>query len=205
MRQREPLPDPFLHELEDLERAYLRNSDPIEQSGFYGGPERWRAEREPILDAVPSDGEVLDTGCANGYLLECLVLWGREWGLTLTPYGLDQGRGLIELARRRQPHLAGHFVVGNAWDWIPPRRFHYVYTLLDQVPPDYLVPYLHRLLAEVVAPGGRLIAGDYGSRSRGIQARDVATVLRSAGLDVLGEAIGGEHGVARFAWVERNP
>ncbi|HEV2066899.1 MAG TPA: class I SAM-dependent methyltransferase, partial [Thermomicrobiales bacterium] len=195
----------FLRELEDLERAYLRNSDPIEQSGFYGGPERWRAEREPILDAVPSDGEVLDTGCANGYLLECLVLWGRERGLTLTPYGLDQGRGLIELARRRQPHLADHFVVGNAWGWIPPRRFRYVYTLLDQVPPDYLVPYLHRLLEEVVAPGGRLIAGDYGSRSRGIRARDVAGVLHSAGLGVQGEAIGGEHGVARFAWVKRNP
>lgn len=204
VRPSEPLPDAFLRELEDLERAYLRNSDPIEQSGFYGGRERWRIEREPILNAVPSDGEMLDTGCANGYLLECLVSWGLERGLTLTPYGLDQGRGLVELARRRQPHIADHFFVGNAWDWISPRRFRYVYTLLDQVPPDYLVPYLHRLLAEVVAPGGRLIAGDYGSRSRGIQARDVAAVLRSAGLNVLGEAEGGEHGVARFAWVERN-
>jgi len=203
VRQPDPLPDAFLRELEDLEKTYLRNSDPIEQSGFYGGRERWRAEREPILDAVASNGEMLDTGCANGYLLECLVLWGRESGLTLTPYGLDQGRRLIELARRRQPHLAEHFLVGNAWDWIPPRRFRFVYTLLDQVPPEYLTPYLQRLLAEVVAPGGRLIAGDYGSRSRGIQARDVAAVLRSAGLDVRGEAKGGEHGLARFAWLER--
>lgn len=196
------LPEAFLHELEDLERAYLRNSDPIEQSGFYGGKERWRVEREPILDAVPANGEILDTGCANGYLLECLVSWGKERGVALTPYGLDQGRGLIELARRRQPHIADHFFIGNAWDWEPPLRFRYVYTLLDQVPPDYLTPYLHRLFAQVVAPGGRLIVGDYGSRSRGIQARDVAEVLRSAGLGVRGEAIGG---VAHFAWVERNP
>lgn len=199
-----PLPDAFLRELEDLERAYLRTSDPIEQSGFHGGPERWRAEREPILDAAPSDGDILDTGCANGYLLECLVSWARERGVTLTPYGLDQGRRLVELARRRQPHIANHFFVGNAWDWEPPRRFRYVYTLLDQVPPDYLMPYLHRLLAHVVAPGGRLIAGDYGRRSRGIQARDVAAVLRSAGLNVLAEAEGDNHGVARFAWVERS-
>lgn len=204
MRPLNPLPDSFLRELDELERAYLRNSDPIEQSGFYGGPERWRAEREPILDAVPSDGEFLDTGCANGYLLECLVSWGREGGVTLTPYGLDQGRDLVELARQRQPHIADDFFVGNAWDWKPPRRFRYVYTLLDQVPPDYLTSYLHRLFAHVVAPGGRLIVGDYGSRSRGIRARDVASVLRSAGFTVLGEAEGGSHGVARFAWVERN-
>lgn len=110
----------------------------------------------------------------------------------------------MELARRRQPHIVDHFYVGNAWDWMPPRRFRYVYTLLDQVPPDYLMPYLHRLLAQVVAPGGRLIAGDYGSRWRGIQARDVAAFLRSADLGVFGEAKGGNHGVASFAWVERN-
>lgn len=204
MRPLTRLPATFLQELKELEESYLRNSDPIEQSGFSGGPERWRAEREPILDAVPSDGELLDTGCANGYLLECLVCWGRERGVTLTPYGLDQGRRLVELARQRQPHVAGHFFVGNAWDWTPPRRFRYVYTLLDQVPPEYLGPYLHRLLAHMVAPGGRLIAGDYGSRSRGIPARDVAAVLRSAGFTVLGEAEGGKHGVARFAWVERD-
>lgn len=199
-----PLPDVLLRELEELENAYLRTTDPIEQSGFHGGPERWRSEREPILDAAPSDGDILDTGCANGYLLECLVHWGRERGITLVPYGVDQGQRLVELARRRQPRIADHFFVGNAWDWKPPQRFRYVYTLLDQVPPDYLMPYLHRLFAQVVAPGGRLIAGDYGSRSRGIRARDVAAVLRSADFTVLGRADGGNHGVASFAWVERN-
>ncbi len=198
------LPDTFLRQLAALEEAYLRRTDPIEQSGFYGGPERWRAEREPILEAVTADGAFLDAGCANGYLLECLVRWGRERGVALTPYGLDQGAGLIELARRRQPHLAAHFFVGNAWDWTPPRRFRYVYTLLDQVPPDYLTAYLHRLFARTVAPGGRLIVGDYGSRSRGIAARDVAALLRSAGYAVAGAAHGGTHGVARFAWVERD-
>lgn len=205
MQPNGPLPEVFLGELHDLERAYLHTSDPIEQSGFHGGRERWRTEREPILDAVPAGGDILDTGCANGYLLECLVLWGLERGVTLTPYGLDQGQGLIELARRRQPHLADHFFAGNAWDWEPPQRFRYVYTLLDQVPPDYLASYLLRLFADVVAPGGRLIVGDYGSRSRRTQARDVAEVLRSTGLDVLGEVTVGEHGVARFAWVERKP
>jgi len=106
-----PLPSTFPSQLQTLGKAYLHNSDPAEQSGFYGGPERWRAEREPILEAISADGELLDTGCANGYLLECLVTWGRKRGVSLIPYGLDQGARLIELARRRQPHLADHWVI----------------------------------------------------------------------------------------------
>jgi hypothetical protein len=110
----------------------------------------------------------------------------------------------VDLARQRQPHVADHFFVGNAWDWEPPQRFHYVYTLLDQVPPEYLGSYLHRLYAQMVAPGGRLIVGDYGSKSRGILARNVAAVLRSARFTVLSETEGGIQGMARFAWVERD-
>ncbi len=197
------LPETFLRELAALEEAYLRRSDPIEQSGFYGGPARWRAEREPILAAVTADGTFLDAGCANGYLLECLVAWGRERGIALTPYGLDQGARLIALARERQPHLAAHFFVGNAWDWAPPRQFRYVYTLLDQAPPAYRAAYLRRLRDRAVEPGGRLIVGDYGSRSRGIPAHDVAAALRAAGFTVAGAAEGGGDGVARFAWTER--
>lgn len=197
------LPDAFLREMDALEEAYLQRSDPIEQSGFSGGPERWRAEREPILEAIDADGEILDVGCANGYLLECLVRWGRERGLTLTPYGLDRGRRLIDLARRRQPHLANHFFVGNAWDWAPPRPFRFVYTLLDLVPPDRLAPHVRRLAERMVAPGGRLIVGDYGSRSRGLPPRDVAAVLRSIGFDVAGEARANSIQATRFAWVSR--
>lgn len=198
------LPHAFLSELRALEASYLERSDPIEQSGFGGGSERWRAEREPILDAIASDGEILDIGCANGYLLECLVAWGHERGVTLVPYGLDLGVGLIDLARQRHPHVADHFFVGNAWDWEPPRRFRYVYCLLDVVPPDYLPAHLHRLLARIVSPGGRLIVGDYGSRSRGFPARDVAAILQAAGLAVAGSATAGE-GIARFAWVDCAP
>ena len=34
------LPYTFLSKLQALEEAYLHNSDPAEQSGFYGRPER---------------------------------------------------------------------------------------------------------------------------------------------------------------------
>jgi SAM-dependent methyltransferase len=197
------LPEHFLRELAELEAAYVRTSDPIEQSGFHGGPARWRAEREPILDAIREDGELLDIGCANGYLLECLGAWGRERGVTLTPYGLDQGTRLIELARRRFPGLDGHFYVGNAWDWEPPRTYRYVYQLLDVIPDEYLPAHLPRLLERVVSPGGRLIIGDYGSHSRRSPARDVAAIVRSVGLTVAGTSEANSVHTTRFAWVER--
>ena len=114
MVARRQLPMRFLRELEALESSYLREDDPIRQSGFGGGPERWRSEREPILDAIDGDGDILDIGCANGYLLECLVTWGRERGLSLVPHGVDQGSRLIELARARLPDFHSNFHVGNA-------------------------------------------------------------------------------------------
>jgi predicted trehalose synthase len=40
------------------------------------------------------------------------------------------------------------------------------------------------------------------SRSRGIPAWDVAAVLRPFGFAVAGAAEGGNHGIARLAWVE---
>jgi SAM-dependent methyltransferase len=197
------LPTAFLDELAALEDVYLRRSDPIEQSGFRGGPARWRAEREAILDAITTDGDLLDVGCANGRLLESLVWCGEERGLTLMPYGLDQCPRLIELARQRFPGCPNHFFPGNAWDWQPARRFPYVYMLLDVVPDEYAGTLLTRIVREFLAPRGRLIVGDYGSHSRRVPARDVAAVLRANGLPVMGEATAQSVQQTRFAWTDR--
>lgn len=201
--QEDRLPESFLQRLRELEEAYLTSADPIEQSGFHGGPKRWRREREPIVEAADGDGDLLDVGCANGYLLECLVSWARERGRRLKPYGVDIGPRLIELAKKRLPEFTSHFWVANAWDWQPPRQFRYVYTLTDSVPDPLLAPYLHRLLDRLVEPGGRLIVGNYGSRSRGTPPLPVADLLASFGLPVAGQSSGGDPPVSRFAWVDR--
>ncbi|HEV8573490.1 MAG TPA: class I SAM-dependent methyltransferase [Dehalococcoidia bacterium] len=195
------LPPDFLAYVRSLEDAYLASDDPVQQSGFHGGPERWRAEREPILRAVDGDGSFLDVGCANGYLLECLVHWARERAIALDPYGVDVGPRLIAEARRRLPAFADNFWVANAWEWQPPRRFRYVYTLNDCVPPDLLREYVLRLLDRIVEPGGRLIVGSYGSRSRCEPPLDIAEALASFGLDVVGRAHGGEPPITALAWV----
>ena len=155
------LPSEFLDRLKSLEQSYLAENDPVRQSGFGGGTQRWRTEREPILNAVKGDGDFLDVGCANGYLLECLMQWSNQRGITLTPFGLDISPKLVSLARNRLPKYKSNFFVGNAWSWQPPRRFRYVYSVYDCVPDEFLEEYSHRLLARVVEPGGRLILGAY--------------------------------------------
>jgi hypothetical protein len=194
------LPVAFLDRLRELEASYLRETDPIRQSGFGGGHERWRAERELILDAVPEDGDFLDVGCANGYLLECLVAWGRQRHVRLTPYGVDVGAQLIALAKRRLSQYAAHFWVANAWEWTPPRRFRYVYSLYDCVPDDLLPEYIRRLVTWYVEPGGMLIMGAYGSNSKQEAARDMAKDIATAGLRVAGSSSRGTLPVARVAW-----
>jgi hypothetical protein len=197
------LPDDYLQLIRSLEEYYLQSDDPIRQSGFGGGAERWREEREPILNAVQASGDFLDMSCANGYLLECLMAWASSRSLQLIPYGVDIGPRLIALARQRFPSFADHFFVANAWDWQPPRQFQYVYTLHDNVPETYLARYVQRLYDNVVASGGRLILGAYGSRSRQLPPKDVEAFLNLSGFSVTGSAWGGNPRMAHVAWVDK--
>ena len=203
MTEASQLPADFLAHAAALEPAYLATDDPIRQSGFGGGAERWRAERSPILDAIEGDGDLLDIGCANGYLAECLVAWAAERGLRLTPHGIDLGANLIAEARRRMPDFAENFSVANGWDWQAGRGFRYVYSLSDCVPPDMLAEYAQRLLDRLVEPGGRLIVGSYGSRSRATPPLPIGAMLAAVGHRVAGQATGGEPLVTTFAWVDR--
>ena len=180
----------------------MRETDPVRQSGFGSSHQRWRTERELVLDAVSDDGDFLDIGCANGYLLECLVTWGQERHVHLTPYGVDCGDQLIALATQHLPQYASHFWVANAWAWLPPRTFHYVYSLYDCVPEALLPAYIRRLLTRYVDTGGTLIMGAYGSYSKQEAARDIATDIAAAGLRVAGASARGALPVARVAWLK---
>jgi trans-aconitate methyltransferase len=175
----------------------------MRQSGFGGGAERWRAERSTILEAIDHDGDLLDIGCANGYLAECLVEWAADRGVRLTPHGIDIGPKLIAEAKRRLPAFADNFHVANGWDWQPGSRFGYVYTLSDCVPPDMLAEYVERLLERLVEPGGLLIVGSYGSRSRATPPLPIGELLAGFGHQIAGQATGGEPPITAFAWIVR--
>ncbi|HSJ84867.1 MAG TPA: class I SAM-dependent methyltransferase [Acidimicrobiia bacterium] len=195
-------PDPeFIAEIESLQGVYLSSDDPIEQSGFSGGRERWVTERSPIVEAIDRDGDFLDVGCANGLLLEDIVVWAASAGHAIVPYGVDIGSDLIELAKRRLPRFAANFVAADAWRWAPKRCWDHVFSLVDLGPDDLGCEWLARL-AGWVAPGGRLIIGSYGSRSRGVEPVDVAFLLERCGYHVTGETLAGEPPISRFAWTD---
>ncbi|RPI86771.1 MAG: class I SAM-dependent methyltransferase [Chloroflexi bacterium] len=144
-----------------LETAYIQHEEPWRQSGMSGPEERWISLRKPVADCIDHSGSFLDIGCANGYLLECILRWTTERGLQIEPYGLDISLKLLELAKKRFPQYADHFFRGNAFYWNPPHRFNFVRTELVYVPGDYERMYIGRLLEKFLKPGGKLLIANY--------------------------------------------
>jgi SAM-dependent methyltransferase len=165
--------------------AYLAGDNPRAQSGHSGDAVRWEGARRLILDAVDADGSFLDVGCANGHLMECLHAWAAEDGIDLDPWGIDISSELIALARERLPQWRDQLFVGNALDWRPPRQFGFVRASVDYVPSHRRPDFLRHLLAEVVAPRGRLIVGVFNEET---QRRALETAVSSWGFGVAGRA-----------------
>jgi SAM-dependent methyltransferase len=145
-----------------LEQAYLKQEEPWKQSGMSGPAERWVSLRKPVADCVDRSGSFLDIGCANGYLLECVMKWVGENGLSIVPYGLDLSQRLVELAKERLPHYKDNFFVGNAFTWLPPQRFDFVRTELVYVPAEYEKQYIGFIRDNHLTPGGKLLVANYG-------------------------------------------
>jgi SAM-dependent methyltransferase len=182
--------------------AYLAGETPWQQSGKSGDLAGWERGRRPIMAAVERDGTFLDVGCANGFLMESVQAWGAEGGLQIEPYGLDISAELAELARRRLPQWADRIFVGNAREWIPARRFDYVRTGLDYVPPTRRRALVGHLLRRVVSPGGRLIVGVFNEEKH---ERRTEKSVSSWGLKIAGrvEAPHRDSRVAyRVVWVD---
>jgi SAM-dependent methyltransferase len=190
-----------------LEPVYLAADNPRGQSGFGGDDERWERARRVIAEGVHRDGTFLDIGCANGLLMESLVPWAAARGYRVEPYGLDISERLAELARRRLPHWADRIYTGNAFDWQPPARFDFVRTELVYVPISLQREYVQRLLADLVAPNGRLLVCSYGSSRRPEpKVEPIGNVLTNWGFRVDGEAQAVELNgvpVARVAWITK--
>ncbi len=182
-----------------LEDLYLRSDDPLLRSGFGGGPDRWVAERSPLIEGIDGDGSFLDVGCANGQLASDVVVWAADRGFSLEPYGVDLGSALIDLARENCAEFADNFVVADAWTWEPDRRWRFVYSTLELTPTDQICTWLSRL-SRWVEPNGRLIVGSYGSKSRLIEPLDVGSIMTACGFEVVSSSQGGAGPVTRFAW-----
>jgi SAM-dependent methyltransferase len=158
------LPSWFAEVKQVLETAYTTASTPWQQSGKSGTFEDWMRLRLPNLSPVSNSGTYLDIGCANGYLLECILIWAKLKGVEIVPYGLDYSAQLITLAQKRLLKYVNNFYVGNVWNWFPPQRFDYVRTELEYVPRNYYKPLIERLMTEFLTEDGKLILSQYRSR-----------------------------------------
>ncbi|HVB20705.1 MAG TPA: class I SAM-dependent methyltransferase [Ktedonobacteraceae bacterium] len=193
-----------------LETAYLAGQQPWQQSGVGLHTQRtaadWETLRRPIADCVDRSGSFLDIGCANGYLLECLLLWVNECGLIIDPYGLDLSEKLVELAKKRLPHFAHHLYVGNAWTWIPPQTFDYVRTELVYVPPELHQQFVSLLLERYLNPRGRLLIAEYRGRQQTAPTVTIDSYLTNMGFTVRHVKVGVLDGMeqTRIAVVEKD-
>ena len=104
---------------------------------------------------------------------------GQRRGFRIEPHGLDISPKLAVLAGQRLPTWADRIHVGNAVTWEPPRRYDFVRTELEYVPPGRESALITHLLGRVVAPGGRLILCVY---------RPLGDRLQSWGWTPAGEA-----------------
>ncbi len=168
-----------------LQSAYVAAPTPWQQSGKGGTFEEWVRLRIPISECVTRSGSFLDIGCANGFLLECLLHWTQMKGLKLQPYGLDYAPQLVEMAKKRLPAFKEQVFLGNSWDWQPPRRFTYVCTEAVYVPNNLRVPYLKRLLNEFLEADGALLVTHYRSSSEDLSRDWLDADLRADGFNVV--------------------
>jgi SAM-dependent methyltransferase len=168
-----------------LTRAYTLAAHPWQASGKSGSYEDWVRLRIPVSAAVQRSGSFLDIGCSSGFLLQSLLGWVRTKGLNIEPYGLDYSPETLTMARQRLPSYAKHLYLGNAWYWYPSQQFDFVRAELEYVPVNKRQDFITRLLAEFVAPGGRLLLCHYRSRRENLASGWVDEYLCELNYDVL--------------------
>src|SRR5262249_46774504 len=156
----------FSSELSTTENKYLSGIEPWQQSGFSGPAERWERLRKPIADCVIKSGTFFDIGCANGYLIECILNWTKQRAVSITPYGLDISQPLINLAKQRLPKYSDNLFVGNALYWEPKQQFDYVRTELVYVPEEYYKEFISSILSLFLTEQGKLLVTEYGRLSK---------------------------------------
>ena len=161
-------------------------------SGSGGGMVRWERKRRIIAAAFDHDGTWLDTGCANGLLMETLRSWAAEKGVRIEPYGLDLSERIAQRARTRLTAWTDRIWTGNIMSWNPPMRFDYVTLLPEYVPIAVRRALLTRVRNVFLNPRGRLVVSCYrpssapGSHTGG--APSAGAMLRELGFAADGAA-----------------
>jgi SAM-dependent methyltransferase len=167
-----------------LETGYLKADTSWGRSGKSGSLEEWSRLRKPVFDCVDRFGTFLDIGCANGFLLECILEWASEKEIRVKPFGLDLSVELVKLARLRLREFSRNIFIGNAWYWEPPMRFDFVRTETCYVPFNIEAEFIARLLHLFVNDDGKLLVAQYRSGAEDLSKNWIDDHLRDLGFDV---------------------
>ena len=174
----------------ELEQAYLQYTEPWKQSGFSGPEDRWIRCRKPIVDCIEKLGTFLDIGCANGYLLECILKWTSKRDLNIIPYGLDLSAKLITLAKQRLPKYKNNLYVGNGWNWKNPIKFDYVGTEIVYVPECLQKEYIKRIIDLYLEEDGNLLLTEYRSKNDDVNKPWIDKILIDWGFNITKQVSG---------------
>jgi len=156
------LTDNWLESLrKDISETQLKYKEPWKQAGFDLGQDDWETCRKPIAECIIKDGNFLDIGCANGYLLESIMKWTT---FKIVPWGVDLSPRVIAAAKARLKEFSDNFFTGSVTKWSSPIKFEYVRTELDYAVVESQEQYLRQVLNSYVSENGALLLTEYRSK-----------------------------------------
>lgn len=168
----------------------------IRDSNSGGDYVHWKRIRRFITKAIHKDGTFLDIGCANGFLMQCLMHWSEY---SITPYGIDNREEAIESAKKLLPGYSDHFqcLDGDRLDQLEaadlPSQYDFVYRNYwkADTTKDYASKVISDLLSHV-HEGGRAIIGLYWGISHPQNSHEYKNAMESfhSFIDLLKEAAG---------------
>jgi len=165
-----PLSDTWLNRLKkDIEESYLRYKEPWKQSGFMMSEEDWVKCRKPVADCMDKSGTFLDISCSIGYLLESVLSWTKERGLSITPYGIDASEKLIKVAKTRLTAFENNLVVANAMSWVSPLKYDFVRADLSYVLIESQEQFLQRIFNNFLTADGKVILCEFRSKGQDVK------------------------------------
>jgi hypothetical protein len=145
----------------------------------------WEKARRPLCDLIAGPGPLLDVGCANGFLLRCILEWCPY---EIVPFGIDIDPTLVAQARVLVPDLSNFLVqdlgTGDPVLWFG-RKFNTIYWNVGQnltFTCARELDIIPRLKKGLRGTSGNLILGFY-ERDMGLSEEKVLR-LRKHGIDV---------------------
>ncbi len=197
-----PAEDFFENTKRECTSLYLSRDNPRGQSGHGSDVYRWRNVRWMLLEPIYHSGAFIDVGCASGHLIESLAAWMQNTDVQIEFHGVDISPGLCDLAKTRLPEIANRIYCANAVDWVPCRKFEYVYTMiLPDLPSALARKLMDNLYENYLNQGGRIILGPW-RKEAGLE-----TEIEKMGFEISGyceKSVPGWSGeIRRIIWIDK--